>query len=77
MERKASLFGIFIVMLLQFKCEFSDILQNAVDMALADSQCFGLDNPELKYSCIFNKVVIFILPCLLEIFNYFEEINKW
>ncbi|KAL0542146.1 hypothetical protein IC582_022238 [Cucumis melo] len=34
------------------------IFRNAVDMALADSQCFGLDNPELKYSCIFNKALV-------------------
>ncbi|KAA0039687.1 transaldolase [Cucumis melo var. makuwa] len=34
------------------------IFRNAVDMALADSECFGLDNPELKYSCIFNKALV-------------------
>ncbi|KAE8647887.1 uncharacterized protein LOC101215470 [Cucumis sativus] len=34
------------------------IFRNAVDMALADSECFGLDNPQLKYSCIFNKALV-------------------
>lgn len=63
-------------MVLQFNFEFSDILQNAVDMALADSECFGIENPELKYSCIFNKVACFLLPYLLGIIYYFEEINK-
>ncbi|CAK9311076.1 unnamed protein product [Citrullus colocynthis] len=34
------------------------IFRNAVDMALADSECFGIENPELKYSCIFNKALV-------------------
>ncbi|XP_022957807.1 uncharacterized protein LOC111459239 [Cucurbita moschata] len=34
------------------------IFRNAVDMALADSECFGIDNPELKYSCMFNKALV-------------------
>ncbi|XP_022736797.1 uncharacterized protein LOC111289761 isoform X3 [Durio zibethinus] len=32
------------------------IFRNAVDMALADSSCSGLDNPELRLSCFVNKV---------------------
>ncbi|XP_038906892.1 transaldolase [Benincasa hispida] len=34
------------------------IFRNAVDMALADSECFGIENAELKYSCIFNKALV-------------------
>ncbi|XP_022156458.1 uncharacterized protein LOC111023345 [Momordica charantia] len=34
------------------------IFRNAVDMALADSECFGMENSELKFSCIFNKALV-------------------
>lgn len=31
-------------------------MQNAVDMALSDSQCYGLQGSENRMSCFFNKV---------------------
>ncbi|XP_007039918.2 PREDICTED: transaldolase [Theobroma cacao] len=34
------------------------IFRNAVDMALADSGCSGLDNPELRLSCFCNKALV-------------------
>ncbi|XP_022736795.1 uncharacterized protein LOC111289761 isoform X1 [Durio zibethinus] len=34
------------------------IFRNAVDMALADSSCSGLDNPELRLSCFVNKALV-------------------
>ncbi|KAA3454796.1 putative transaldolase [Gossypium australe] len=34
------------------------IFRNAVDMALADSTCSRLDNPELRLSCFFNKALV-------------------
>ncbi|XP_012486732.1 uncharacterized protein LOC105800268 [Gossypium raimondii] len=34
------------------------VFRNAVDMALADSTCSRLDNPELRLSCFFNKALV-------------------
>ncbi|XP_048230763.1 transaldolase [Ricinus communis] len=34
------------------------IFRNAVDMALADSGCAALDNPELRLSCFANKALV-------------------
>ncbi|PPR80800.1 hypothetical protein GOBAR_AA39911 [Gossypium barbadense] len=34
------------------------IFRNAVDMALADSTCSPLDNPELRLSCFVNKALV-------------------
>ncbi|KAG8495959.1 hypothetical protein CXB51_009390 [Gossypium anomalum] len=34
------------------------IFRNAVDMALADSTCSSLDNPELRLSCFVNKALV-------------------
>ncbi|TYI11692.1 hypothetical protein ES332_A09G225200v1 [Gossypium tomentosum] len=34
------------------------IFRNAVDMALADSTCSRLDNPELRLACFFNKALV-------------------
>jgi transaldolase len=40
-------------------CSLPDtIFRNAVDMALADSMCSGLDNPELRLSCFANKALV-------------------
>ncbi|XVF51683.1 hypothetical protein PTKIN_Ptkin04bG0204200 [Pterospermum kingtungense] len=34
------------------------IFKNAVDMALADSSCSGLDNPQLRLSCFVDKALV-------------------
>lgn len=34
------------------------IFRNAVEMALADSHCFGLQNTEMRSSCFFNKALV-------------------
>ncbi|KAM7259950.1 hypothetical protein ACFE04_015691 [Oxalis oulophora] len=40
-------------------CSLPDtIFRNSVDMALADSACSGLDNPELRLSCFVDKALV-------------------
>ncbi|KAJ1379613.1 Transaldolase/Fructose-6-phosphate aldolase [Sesbania bispinosa] len=34
------------------------IFRNAVDMALADSECNGLENPDARLSCFVNKALV-------------------
>ncbi|GMI71730.1 hypothetical protein like AT1G12230 [Hibiscus trionum] len=34
------------------------IFRNAVDMALADSTCSKLDNPEMRLTCFYNKALV-------------------
>ncbi|XP_027335627.1 uncharacterized protein LOC113849720 isoform X2 [Abrus precatorius] len=34
------------------------IFRNAVDMALADSECYGLENPNARLSCFVNKAFV-------------------
>lgn len=34
------------------------IFRNAVDMALANSSCSALENPELRLSCFYNKALV-------------------
>ncbi|XP_019446690.1 PREDICTED: uncharacterized protein LOC109350034 [Lupinus angustifolius] len=34
------------------------IFRNAVEMALADSECYGLENSDTRLSCFFNKALV-------------------
>ncbi|KAE9614213.1 hypothetical protein Lal_00016783 [Lupinus albus] len=34
------------------------IFRNAVEMALADSECYGLENSDARLSCFFNKALV-------------------
>ncbi|KAK7251168.1 hypothetical protein RIF29_34123 [Crotalaria pallida] len=34
------------------------IFRNAVEMALADSECYGLENPDARLSCFFSKALV-------------------
>lgn len=39
-------------------------------MALADSECYGLENPNARLSCFVNKVFIYLSILLLFKFNF-------
>ncbi|KAB1217048.1 Transaldolase [Morella rubra] len=40
-------------------CSLPDtIFRNAVEMSLADSECYGLENSGLRLSCFFNKALV-------------------
>ncbi|XP_062147220.1 uncharacterized protein LOC133854951 isoform X2 [Alnus glutinosa] len=40
-------------------CSLPDtIFRNAIEMSLADSGCYGLENSDLRLSCFFNKALV-------------------
>lgn len=44
-------------------------------MALADSECYGLENPNARLSCFVNKVFIYFCFSFLEKTNFCLMIN--